>query len=225
MVTVHAIGRVIQNFALQHLKTAVLCRDHVLRLENVHAGQELGAYFEEIRSYASACVLTSVASLETLINELFLANKRLSEKIKDNKTEFWGNGGIERKPILEKYKCALESLGLEAFPSDDAAVANVSALIEFRNYLTHYKPPCDPKAGHRSQLEATLDGRFGLSPYCGDRADFLSMRCMSASCASWAVSSTLTFMRTFDQHAELDPEKMQGFWVLEPPQTPDSVAG
>jgi hypothetical protein len=38
MGTLSAVARVIPNFALQHLMTAVMCRRQVLRLEAEHAG-------------------------------------------------------------------------------------------------------------------------------------------------------------------------------------------
>ena len=67
-------GRVIANFALQHFHAATLFRDHLLRLEAEHAGHQYGAFFESIRCYASACIMSAAASMEALINELFIAH-------------------------------------------------------------------------------------------------------------------------------------------------------
>jgi hypothetical protein len=61
--TMQAEGRVIANFAWQHLKAASLFRDHVLRIETDHMGLPLGAFFEDIRSYASACIMSSTPRL------------------------------------------------------------------------------------------------------------------------------------------------------------------
>jgi hypothetical protein len=68
-------ARVIANFAWQHLKAATIFRDHVTALEKEYIKGDFGAFFEEIRSYASACLMSSVASLEALINELGLTPK------------------------------------------------------------------------------------------------------------------------------------------------------
>lgn len=212
-VTLRATGRVIPNFALQHLMTAVMSRRHVLRLEAEHAGAEYGGFFEEIRSYGSMCVLAAVASLETLINELFLANNtRLNSCLGDVDKHFWGDRGIERLQILKKYDRALSMLERPPFASDDAVRASTQALIDWRNYLTHYKPPWDPEAGKRRDLERDLKGRFQISPFLVSGGDFLTMQAMSGSAAAWVVSTTVNYMREFDRRASLDANKMEGFW-------------
>jgi hypothetical protein len=104
LVGLEATGRVIANFAWQHLKAATIFHEHLVMLEAEHAGQPFSSFFEEIRSYASACIMSASASLEALINELFIAhNSRLRTQLGDFEVEFWGKGGIERRPILEKY--------------------------------------------------------------------------------------------------------------------------
>lgn len=72
---VKAEGRVISNFASQHLKSAILFRNKTTEIESENFGKELGSFFEEIRSYASSCIMTAATSLEALINELFIAHK------------------------------------------------------------------------------------------------------------------------------------------------------
>ena len=55
--------------------------------------------------------MSATASLEALINELFIAHgSKLRAQLKDFEVEFWGKRGIERKPILDKYQHALAML-------------------------------------------------------------------------------------------------------------------
>ena len=54
VVGMEATGRVIANFAWQHLKAATIFGDRVVTLEAEHLGQPFGSFFEEIRSFASA---------------------------------------------------------------------------------------------------------------------------------------------------------------------------
>lgn len=209
-------ARVIANFAWQHLKAATIFRDRVITLENEHIRDEFGDFFEEIRSYASACIMSSAASLEALINELFIAhNGALRSQINNFDDEFWGKDGIERKSILEKYKLALQMLKTEPLNERTSPFRDVWALIELRNALVHYKPTWDPDRQRKVELIEVLNGRFSVSPILDVGADFVSMKCMSAGCVKWAVSSSLAFMHEFHNRANLDSHKMEGFWKLE----------
>ncbi len=214
--TGHMAGRVIANFAWQHLKAATIFRDRVIALEDEHINDEFGAFFEEIRSYASACFMSSAASLEALINELFIAhNGALRSQINNFEDEFWGRDGIERKSILEKYKLSLQMLNATPLDEHTSPFRDVWALIELRNALVHYKPTWDPDRQRKIELVEVLNGRFSLSPFLDAGADFVSMKCMSAGCAKWAISATLSFLHEFHNRANLDSHKMEGFWKLE----------
>lgn len=84
-----ATARVIANFAWQHLKAATIFRDRVFALEDEHLKEPLGLFFEEVRSYASACLMSSAASLEALINELFIAHDgQLRSQLQDFEKSF-----------------------------------------------------------------------------------------------------------------------------------------
>ena len=214
--SLQASADVIANFALQHLKAAIIFRDHVIALENEHIYDQFGSFFEEIRSYASACFMSSAASLEALINELFIAhNGALRTQINNFEDEFWGNGGIVHKSILEKYNIALKKLNKAPLEEHTSQFRDVWALIGLRNTLVHYKPTWDPDRKRKVALSEVLNGKFPLSPFPDAGADFVSMKCMSAGCVKWAVSATLTFMHEFDNRANLDFSKMEAFWKLE----------
>lgn len=208
---------VVANFAWQHLKAATLFRDHVLRLEVENAGEQMGTFFEGIRSYASACIMSSAASLEALINELFIApNGGLRPMMPDFEKEFWGNGGVERKPILDKYQLALSMLNVAALDERAPPYRDAWALIELRNALVHYKPTWDPDRRRKVELVEVLKGKFLTSPFLDLDlgADFVSMKCMSGACCGWAVATAITFLKQFDASARLDPHKMSAFWKL-----------
>jgi hypothetical protein len=198
------------------LKAATISRDRVIALEGEHVGQPLGAFFEEIRSYASGCLLSAAASLEALINELYIAhNCRLRTQFADFESEFWGENGIERKRILKKYQLALEMLGAAHLDQHCAPYRDAWALLELRNALVHFKPTWDPEHQRRVELVDVLAGRFSLSPFPDVGADFISAKCMSGGCAQWAVATTFALIHEFDQRTKLDPGKMAGFWMLE----------
>ena len=208
-------GRVIANFALQHLKAAVMFRDHLIKLETDYTGQAFGSFFEEIRSYGSGCIMSATASLEALINELFIAHNSALRAQLLFESEFWGKGGIERKPILDKYQLALKMLNQPPLDEHSSPYQDAWGLIELRNALVHYKPTWDPDRQRRVELVEVLTGKFALSPFPGAGADFVSEKCMSAGCATWAVATCLALINAFDSRTNLDPKKMIAFKKLE----------
>lgn len=211
-ITAQASGRVIANFALQHLKAAATFRDHVIDLERANAGQEFSAFFEDIRSYASGCIMSAAASLEALINEFFITPEGpLRCKMKDFETEFWGRGGIEWKAPLEKYQTALEMLGHTRLDQHHPVYRDAWALVELRNALVHYKPTWDPDRRRKVELVDVLSGRYPTSPFVDGGADFVTMKSMSGGCANWVICTAVAFMKEFHGRAHIDEHKMSAF--------------
>lgn len=217
MIQMHAAGalRVIPNFAFQHLRAARLFRDQAVALEAIHAAESLGAFYEDLRSYVSGCVMSSAAALEALVNELFIApNCGLRPKLTNFENEFWGKNGIERKPILDKYQLALTMLGYQGFDSSNVSYCDAGALVEFRNALVHFKPSWDPRRQREIDLVTLLTGKYGLSPFVDAGADFVTMKSMSGSCATWVITTVVNFLSEFDHLTRLDDKKMSAFKQL-----------
>jgi hypothetical protein len=207
---------VVSNFAWQHLKSATLFRDEVLRLERAQAEGLTGSRWEEIRSYASSCIMASVASLEALINELFIApNCPLRPMLANFEADFWGQKGIERKSVLSKFQHALSMLGAEQFDTSTVPYRDAWALVELRNVLVHYKPTWDSDRKQKVKMTEFLEGKFEHSRYASAGDDFVTGKCMSSGCAAWAVSAIFAFLREFSARTSIDPDKMHGFWLLE----------
>lgn len=214
--TVNLTGRVITAFAWQHLKAATIFRDHASNLEVMHEAQPLGAFFEEMRSYVSACVMSATACLEAFINEIFMApHYALRSKFVHFEREFWGKNGIEGRSILAKYKTALHKLGMPPVDEKSQAFKDAWGLIELRNALIHFKPTWDPDRRRKVELVQILNDRYMTSPFVDEGADFITMKSMSAGCARWAVNTVLAFLHAFDDITNLDLHRMQGFWKLE----------
>jgi len=210
-------GRAIANFSCQHLMAAATFRDHATALEDANRDQPFGPFYNQIRSSVSGCIMSATASLEGLINELFLAEgSRLREALgSDFECRFWGSKGIESKPILAKYERALELLGEARIDRNSIDYQNMDWLIGLRNALVHFKPIWDVEHQRNMDLRETFMDRFALSPFMHGNEDFVASKCMSAGCAKWAVQSVLSFLRAFDGCAGIDAGKMAGFWFLE----------
>jgi hypothetical protein len=214
--TDRAEARVIANFAWQHLKAASTFRDQAAILEDQHTGEDLGAFFEDIRSYVSATIMSATAGMEALINEFFIAsNCRLRPMLANFELEFWGPKGVERKQILKKYQLALKMLGAKTLAANSAVYRQAWALIELRNALVHYKPTWDPDRPAKVTFTQVLKGKYALSPFVNANGDFVTMRSMSAGCADWAVKAVMRLVQEFDSRTHLDPEKMEVIRRLE----------
>jgi hypothetical protein len=212
---VQATGRVIATFAWQHLKAAVTFRDQVAVIEYQNTDQPLGAFFEDIRSYGSACIMSAAASLEALINEFFITPEGpLRKQLPNFEAAFWGKGGIEWKPPLEKYQLALEMLSQSRMDDQTQPFKDAWALIELRNALVHYKPTWDPDRQRIVELVDVLKNKYELSPFPDSGSDFVTMRSMSSGCMRWVIATTANVMREFHARAKLDEHKMLAFFRL-----------
>jgi hypothetical protein len=213
--SVQMVARVIAAFAFQHLKAAVTFRDHVASIEQSHAGQPFGPFFEDIRSYGSACIMSAAASLEALINELFIdPYGPLRKQLEDFETDFWGPRGIERKRPLEKYQIALRMLGYPKLEQDAQPYRDAWALIELRNALVHFKPTWDPERQRNVDLTDVLRNKYELSPFPDTGADFVTMRSMSAGCMSWVTQTVFAFVQEFHGRARFAEKKIGQFLDL-----------
>lgn len=217
--TVESSGRVIATFAFQHLKAAATFREHVARIEAESASLPFGAFFEDIRTYASASIMSAAASLEALINELFIApNGFLRILFNDFEVEYWGAKGVEMLPPLQKYQRALQMLGKPQLDPRSPAYRDALGLVELRNALVHFKPTWDADRQRKVEMVELLSGAYELSPFVNEGADFVTMRSMSSSCSAWAVSAVIAFLREFNSLAQVDDHTMSEFWSLAVPE-------
>src|SRR4030042_426714 len=97
------------NFAVQHMIAAARFARLCYKVEDDNAGAPFGPFYDEVVSYVTATILSSVAGVEANINELF-ADVRDRIIVLDGLdmnllTEIWDL--IEGKPILKNYHFSL----------------------------------------------------------------------------------------------------------------------
>lgn len=226
MVAVAAQGRVISNFALTHFSAAKHFSSKTHEIEIANAGQPFGNFWQEVSIYCSSSILTAAASLEALINELFLTPGPLQGAVEDFDTFFWGGEasvrrclpfkrtkrirGLEMRPALEKYREAAKLLGASPLSKCDDPYRAADALVGFRNYLIHFKPLWD-ESRRDEELEQFLNGRFQLSPFVDEGAEFLAKKCMSGGCSAWAVQTVVNFVAYFREKSGMTSKKFGSF--------------
>src|SRR5688572_4968115 len=112
------------------------------QVEAINSGKPFGPFHDEIRSYATAAIFSTVAALEANINEVFADAKDGFNSFPsvDSKllNEIWEL--IEAKPILEKYQFALLIQGKDRMSKDEQEYRSANTLIAVRNALVHFKP-------------------------------------------------------------------------------------
>ena len=147
------------------------------------------------RSYSIGAVLTAVAFLEALINDIYLSavdgspNSPFSDFVQTEAVaNEWRNSKDSRWSLLEKYERALVASGKPGYRSTDRLRADVDSLIHLRNSLTHYKPEWDNQLKRHKDVEKRLVGKFPESAFSDRRQAFFPHRCIGAGCARWAVT-------------------------------------
>ena len=82
-------------------------------------------------------------------------------------------------------------LNAPKFDENTSPYRDAWALVALRNALFHHKPSWDPARHREVNLVKELEGRFLVSPFPHEGADFVTMKCMSHGCARWAVETVL----------------------------------
>jgi hypothetical protein len=210
-------------FSVRYIQSAaVLCR----------LGYQIEReYSESIEVSEEACIrheafilnsiLSSVAFLESIINELYSDAADNAYIFYDDKNETllktigekWNNEkNFDRQPLLNKYQKILLIAGAPEFDDDDPALTNVRNLIEIRNFLMHYRREWltvkrEKEAGvsgitHGEKLEKILKTRFAPNPFAHKNQPFFPDKCLGHGCAEWAVVNSLIISDEFFRRLE-----------------------
>ncbi len=206
------------NLSKFHLKTAQLFADRCKLVEDEDSALEWPQpRYEELKSYASASIMMSVASLEASINELFLEaidrSKNSLEPLSAAQmtllAELWK--ATDRSNALSKYQIVLTACGKSPFETGKPPFKEAKLLTDLRNALVHFKPEWDDELKEHRKLEAKLKGRFNnnrLSEQATGRMTWFPNKCLGAGAARWAITTTIEFSAQFCQ--ELGIKKRLG---------------
>lgn len=192
------------NFSIQHLLAAAHFSRHVAGVEQAHAGESFGAFFEEIIWFSSACVLSCCAGLEAYANELFVDRSEhfpdLRPQIADKLWELF-----EQKPTLDKFDMALLLKQKALLDRGSRPMQDVAALIALRNGLTHFKPEWENEQEEHAKLSQRLASKFVPSPFLVGREPLFPKRWASHGCTQWALKSCVDFLNNFESLSGVPP--------------------
>jgi hypothetical protein len=200
---INATSRI--NFSILHLMAATRLSRAAGAIEKEHQGEPHGDFAEDIRSFATACVLTSVAAMEAYINEVFADHATMFPKIPPaDLDEFWK--GFERRgKILEKFNLALILVGGRIMDKDMPPRQGAEALIKLRNALTHFKPEWENEQKEHENLSKHLRCYIKPSPFFGGTGSLFPRLWASHSCTKWTVKTTIAFLSEFEKLGSIKP--------------------
>jgi hypothetical protein len=138
---------------------------------NVGKSFSVGDFWNHHRAYVVGAIMTSVASVEALINEFYLdaVDNHLGAILDTNQqsllAELWKPLEQKRVRILEKYQIALAAIKSNKFDISRGPYQDVSLLIDLRNMLVHFKPEWDNAPKKHKEIEEKLRGKFELNPF------------------------------------------------------------
>jgi hypothetical protein len=167
-------------------------------------------------------VLSSVAFLETTVNELYadaadevyfpadLGHELLLKRIRDQ----WNNEkNFDRAPVLTKYQKVLGIAGQPPFQEGDRAYDHLRDLIGIRNHLMHYRrewvevreagAAADPGETTAERFARALRRKFATNPFAPKNLPFFPDHCLGHGCAEWAVVNCLIFTDAFFRKLEI----------------------
>lgn len=213
------------KYSFMHIKNAALFARNSGSTEKEYAATSLGLseFFEDNQAFVVAALFSTVAFLESTMNEFFSEineNKEFLEihgEEKANLIKTMWDCKVPRTaafPVLQKYQIALALSGKKAFETGTLPYQDVALLIELRNYLMHAEPETislftigdiDSSTVSKRKLLG-LENKFPINKLLENTSNnFFPDKCLGHGCAEWAIKSSLAFTDEFFSRIELVP--------------------
>jgi hypothetical protein len=187
--------------ASQHRWTAEhnarLCRD--LETELLSRGQQFSV---QHRSYAITSVISAVAFMESVVNEVFQdaaeyqtvsARERLdplSTEDINRMGRFWTASGERYMSVLDKYQMALLLASKDQLDEGSNPYQNAKYLVTIRNNLVHFRPSTH-QHGEQQRLERAVADKFPPNGLLATaKTPWFPAKCLGAGCAQWACETS-----------------------------------
>jgi hypothetical protein len=155
------------------------------------------------QAYASGAVLSSVAFLESAINE-FIPDADTNKFPTDSFNARTGAAlsnlwpFVEKHRLLDKFQIALAVACRPMFDIGKHPYQEVGLLVHLRNALVHFKPEWDDELQDHLRIERQLRDKFPLNPLAGELDIlFFPKRCLGHGCAQWSIDSAEKFIAEF----------------------------
>ena len=184
-------GGLEHSFQHEHLLAAGYFVAMAKRIESRGAAAVGAEGMTRHRACVTGAIVSSVAFLESSINELYLEFERAQTQLE----ALWPSA--EGVPLTLRYQVALQSVDAERFNEKRSAFKNVERLLELRDALVHHQPERHDERQRHQSLQRRLRTCFSPNTLLGPRARWFPDLCLGAGCATWALRSVEAFSTEF----------------------------
>jgi hypothetical protein len=214
------------SFQREHLLAASYFVALAKRIESRGAATVGPEGMTRHRACVTGAIVSSVAFLESSINELYLEFQRAGDDGSAIPTRahtalelLWPSA--EGAPLTLRYKVALQSVDAERFNERRATFRNVERLLELRDALVHHQPERHDERLRHQSLQRKLRNCFAPNTLLAPRARWFPDLCLGSGCAAWALRSALAFSDEFSGRMAI-PSRVRPTPVARRPRpTPD----
>ena len=203
-------------FSSHHLWGAKLFAEEAEKIETNFTGQS--RFDIRHRSTVNASILSSVAFLESAINEVYKDAvdkhpsylKDLDKPKIERLQQKWNEWHTERKKnisTLKKYLVAMECCEVTPLSKGRSPYQEANLVIKLRNSIVHFTPDnsCDDIPQQFDELQSKLLENQLMS---GSGNAYFPDKCLGAGCSKWALTAVTTFANEFFTQIEVTPNYM-----------------
>lgn len=195
-------GGIEHSFQREHLLAASFFVAMAGRIESRGAAAVGVEGMTRHRASVTGAIVSSVAFLESSINELYLEFQRAGDDGSAIPTRahtqleiLWPS--TDGAPLMRRYQVALQSVDAERFNERRSTYKNVERLLELRDALVHHQPERHDERQRHQGLQRRLRTCFSPNTLPGPRARWFPDLCLGAGCATWALRSAEAFSNEF----------------------------
>lgn len=212
----------------KHFRCACLCARSCKSIEELFDSsktwEEQSSQCIDDWAYATGSVISSIAFLETIINEFYsdCNNKAgqysnfciLGDPIVNNLINYWNEKNKKDKhinrylPTLDKYREAYKIVKGKGSHYHSKFYDDIRNLVDLRNVLIHYEPlwqTVDPDCDDAYELDS-LQKKFEINPFQKSSGNpFFPHKCLGYGCAEWALISCRNFVKGFYNEINVKP--------------------
>jgi len=198
-----ASTRVSHSFHREHLAAACYFVDTARNLEALGATAAGPDGIVQHRACVTAAIFSSVAFLESSINELYLefelasgnGASTLPMRSYARLAKLWPT--VEFSPLLLRYRVALQAADGERFNERQPPYRDVKDLIRLRDALLHDQPERHDERRRHQNLQRRLRDKFAPNTLLPARAHWFPDLCLGSGCAEWALRTAEAFSDDF----------------------------
>jgi hypothetical protein len=195
-------GGIEHSFQREHLLAAGYFVAMEKRIESRGAAAVGSEGMTRHRACVTGAIVSSVAFLESSINELYLEfalagddGSPIPTRAHTQLETLWPSA--EGASLTLRYQVALQSVDAERFNEKRTTFKNVERLIELRDALVHHQPERHDERQRHQSLQRRLRTCFAPNTLLHAHARWFPDLCLGAGCATWALKSAQAFSDDF----------------------------